>query len=74
MNVLRHQCIIAALVVFPAQALFAQGTFQNLDFESANVAGYSRGDLNVPISRALPDWEGIVTTPTSTNSKSLVVV
>jgi len=35
----------------------AQGTFQNLNFESANVSGYSP-DTEVPISVALRGWNG----------------
>ena len=31
-------------------------SFINLDFESANVSGYSPGSINVPASSALPGW------------------
>jgi hypothetical protein len=34
----------------------AQGTFQNLNFESANVSGFSPG--SVPFTNALPGWSG----------------
>ena len=34
---------------------FAQGTFQNLDFESANVAGATRGDP-IAASAGMPGW------------------
>lgn len=35
-----------------------QGTFQNLDFESANLAGYSPGNYGtfVPVYAGLPGW------------------
>jgi hypothetical protein len=33
-----------------------QGTFLNLDFESANVSGYPPSSGGVPISAALPGW------------------
>ncbi len=39
-------------------AALAQGTFQNLNFESANVTGYPVGSSTVPISSALPGWTG----------------
>lgn len=39
----------------PPQAAFGQG-FVNLDFESANISGYSPGSMNVPTSDALPGW------------------
>jgi hypothetical protein len=41
-----------------ASSLEAQGTFLNLDFESANVSGYPPGSSGVPISAALPGWSG----------------
>ena len=41
--------------------------FQNLDFESANVAGYSPGSSDVPITSALPGWIGYYASSTSTN-------
>jgi hypothetical protein len=43
---------------FGIVAADAQGTFQNLDFESADVAGYGIGSSSVPISSALPGWSG----------------
>lgn len=38
----------------------AQGTFQNLDFESANLSGTpsSTQDVYIPIANALPGWTG----------------
>jgi hypothetical protein len=35
----------------------AQSSFQNLNFESANVSGYST-DTEIPITAALPGWYG----------------
>lgn len=34
----------------------AQGTFQNLDFESASPAGYSPGVGDFPVTAAFPGW------------------
>ena len=39
----------------------AQGAFQNLDFESAKVAGYTPRGYGIPISAAFPRWS--VTSP-----------
>lgn len=36
----------------------AQGTFRNLDFESAQVSGYAPGFI--PITNALPGWTGYI--------------
>lgn len=49
----------------------AQG-FVNLDFESANVSGYSPGSLNVPTSAAFPGWNGYFVTSTTTNQATHV--
>jgi hypothetical protein len=48
------------LIFLFASALLAQaqGSFTNLDFESANVSGYPPRDLSVPISAAFPGWVG----------------
>jgi hypothetical protein len=44
----------------PAVSAHAQGTFQNLDFESANLSNPS-GPLNeVSITSALPGWSGSI--------------
>jgi hypothetical protein len=45
---------------------FSQG-FQNLNFESAKLSGYSPGSQNVPTSAALPGWSAYFTTSTLTN-------
>jgi hypothetical protein len=49
--------IALTLVVLKAQ-VEAQGTFQNLNFEAANVTGYPPNSSDVPISSALPGWTG----------------
>jgi hypothetical protein len=49
--------IALTLVVLKAQ-VEAQGTFQNLNFESANITGYRPNSSDVPISSALPGWTG----------------
>lgn len=41
-------CVLTAL---------GQGAFTNLDFESANVSGYSPGDTYVPVNDAMPGWK-----------------
>jgi len=45
---------IAGLLM-ATQACFSQG-FVNLNFESANISGYSSGSTDVPIGLALPGW------------------
>jgi hypothetical protein len=47
---------LVALSLASPLAVLSQGTFQNLDFESAKVSGYSTG--GVPITDALPGWRG----------------
>jgi hypothetical protein len=39
-------------------SLDAQGTFENLDFEAANVSGYPPG--TVPASNAIPGWTAYI--------------
>src|SRR5436190_6140921 len=46
-------------VLTVASVANAQGTFGNLDFESANLSGYSPGSA-VPIASALPGWSGFI--------------
>lgn len=48
-------CLILLCVALPAQG---QGTFENLDFESANIAGYPVNSSHVPITLAIPGWSG----------------
>jgi len=49
----------------------AQGIFQNLNFEAANVSGYSPGNF-VPISSALPGWSAYFTSGTTTYPQTQV--
>ena len=46
--------------------------FVNLDFESANVSGYSARDI-VPISQALPGWSACAYDSTTTNTATQAV-
>ncbi|MEI2723190.1 MAG: hypothetical protein V9H26_06480 [Verrucomicrobiota bacterium] len=55
---LRNPLLLLALLVSLSVCAFGQGTFRNLDFESANVTGYSTG--GVPITNALPGWTGYI--------------
>jgi hypothetical protein len=55
-----------------SQSISAQDTFENLDFESANVSGHSPGNL-VPISDALPGWSAYFTSGTTTYPQTQVV-
>jgi hypothetical protein len=55
--------LIAALLLFKASAGFAQGSFQDLNFESADVpasSGYEPYGTFVPIASALPGWTAFV--------------
>ena len=47
--------ILFALLVSLTRCCCAQG-FVNLNFESANVNGYSPGSSDVPINNAIPGW------------------
>jgi hypothetical protein len=49
--------LVGFAIVLGNSSSLAQGTFQNLGFESANVSGYSQGSA-VPIGQALPGWTG----------------
>src|SRR5689334_6349274 len=55
-TILLMGCCLMVLCHLP-QAAFGQG-FVNLDFESANVSGFSTG--NVPITNALPGWNAYI--------------
>jgi hypothetical protein len=55
-----------------ALAAYGQGTFQNLDFESANVSGYPRGSDSVPVSAAFPGWNVFYSSPSGTNAATRV--
>src|SRR5262245_44071430 len=58
----------ALLVLLAAFSSLAQGTFQNLDFESATVAPIPAGqsDYFVTFDEALPGWTGFVGTNQAT--------
>jgi hypothetical protein len=51
---------IAALIFICALSVRSQGTFQNLNFEAANLAPIPAGQFGgyVPITSALPGWTG----------------
>ena len=48
--------LILLLLLGIEKITFAQGGFQNLDFESAGLSGYQFGTM-IPIGTALPGWE-----------------
>jgi hypothetical protein len=52
-------CLACVLAV---ESLHAQGTFQNLDFESANLSPVPAGQFGglVPFTQALPGWTGYI--------------
>jgi len=52
-----------ALILLVTSSAFSQGTFQNLNFESANPAGLT--NLYVAFSDAFPGWTGYIGTHTS---------
>jgi hypothetical protein len=71
MNHIQSKHIIAATVATFAlisQSGHSQGSFENLDFESANVSGYAQNSDNVPISQAMPGWSA----PNSGGATALV--
>jgi hypothetical protein len=51
---------IAIAALMCSHPVLAQGTFQNLDFESANLTPIASGQpgVEVPITSALPGWSG----------------
>jgi hypothetical protein len=51
---------VASVACIGVDSLLAQGAFQNLDFESANLAPVPAGQFGglVPITNALPGWSG----------------
>lgn len=67
MKIIINYTSIALVSAFLAssQSVNSQGTFQNLNFESANLLGYSPGDY-VPISAALPGWNAYFTSGATT--------
>ena len=50
--------IVTALIVGASLSGVAQGTFQNLDFESTDIPVGTPTASFVPISEALPGWSG----------------
>jgi hypothetical protein len=46
---------VSVILVGSGRLASAQG-FVNLNFESANLSGYSPGNENVPVTAALPGW------------------
>jgi hypothetical protein len=54
-------------LLFSAVVAPGQGTFQNLNFESANIPGGTQAASMVPMSSALPGWSGYLS---STNGIS----
>jgi hypothetical protein len=55
MKAFRRLILIVAVLALVKSAR-AQGTFENLDFESADVASYAPDSTDVPVSDALPGW------------------
>lgn len=57
-------------------AVYGQGTFPYMDFESADLAGYSPGYPLVPVEKGLPGWKAYYgNVPTSTicyDNRSLI--
>jgi hypothetical protein len=51
-------CILISSLYAP-HSLEAQGTFVNLNFESANVVGFPPDSSDVPTSDALPGWTAL---------------
>jgi hypothetical protein len=48
--------ILSHALLASSAGIHAQGTFQNLNFESANVSAYGAGPAAVPTTMALPGW------------------
>ena len=64
--------LILCLLSFGVARGFGQG-FINLNFESANVSGYSANAMNVPVGAALPGWTAFdINAGTGSNSLSQV--
>jgi len=52
----RHLCRLSAIALASVSLARAQGTFQNLDFEAADIPASTAVNSLIPISEALPDW------------------
>jgi hypothetical protein len=57
------QIIAFSLILLAALSTHAQGTFQNLNFESANIPSGTPVSAFLPISEALPYWSAYYATP-----------
>jgi hypothetical protein len=58
--------IFAIILLLVGKQFGFSQSFVNLDFESANVSGFSPNSSDVPISSALPGWSGFYgSTPVS---------
>src|ERR1035438_5946615 len=71
MKAMQHGIVIILILILNHNGA-AQGTFQNLNFEAADLSGYSPGDEFVPIAYALPGWSGVFTSSTSTSAATQV--
>ena len=63
-NIMKQYATFIIAVWLTSQCANAQGTFQNLNFESANLSPETPGPFPnyVPIGSALPDWTGYIGT------------
>ena len=71
MNYIKSKLLLAfiiAAVELTSHSGLSQGTFVNLNFESANVSGYAQNSSNIPITQALPGWGA----PNSSDTSALV--
>jgi hypothetical protein len=64
--------VIVAIALLAGKQTGVPQSFANLNFESANLSGYSPGSQNVPINLALPGWSGYFLTSTITNQTAQV--
>src|ERR1700733_3410142 len=70
MKTLKHGILIT-LILIMKQIGYTQG-FTNLNFESANVSGYSPDSEDVPITKALPGWSAYISNSSATNTETQV--
>ena len=59
---IRNETLLTVLLFLVSANWQAKG-FENLDFESADVSGYSPGSMNVPTTNALPGWSAYFISP-----------
>ena len=64
--------VIIAIALLAEKETGVSQSFVNLNFESANLSGYSPGSQNVPIKSALSGWSGYFLTSTITNQATQV--